>query len=82
MATRLNPFYIHIEEYYRCGDADGNDLVSVSDVVYLIRYIFAGGPSPQPMASGDVNSSGGVSISDAVYLINYIFAGGAVPCGG
>ena len=82
MSTRLNPFYIHIEAYYRCGDADGNDLVSVSDVVYLIRYIFAGGPAPQPMASGDVNSSGGVSISDAVYLIIYIFAGGAAPCAG
>jgi hypothetical protein len=82
MSTRLNPFFIHVEAYFRCGDTDGNDVVSISDVVYLLRYIFAGGPAPSPIASGDVNSSGGVSISDAVYLINYIFAGGAAPCGG
>lgn len=65
---------------YTCGDADGNSLVSISDVVFLISYIFAGGPAPNPLAAGDADCSGIVNISDAVYLINYIFSGGAVPC--
>jgi len=30
------------------GDADGNDLVSISDAVYLINYFFAGGPATDP----------------------------------
>ena len=61
------------------GDADGNLAVNISDVVYLISYIFSSGPAPVPLASGDVNCSGSVSISDVVYLISYIFNGGAPP---
>ncbi len=62
------------------GDADGNLFISVSDAVYLLYYIFAGGPAPAPLEVGDVNCDGIVSISDVVYLINYIFAGGPAPC--
>ncbi len=66
----------------RPGDADGTTLLSISDAVYLISYIFAGGPAPTPypVCSGDANCDCLVSISDAVYLINYIFAGGPPPC--
>lgn len=31
---------------YLCGDASGNDAVNISDAVYLINYIFKGGPAP------------------------------------
>ena len=65
---------------YVCGDANGSGAVSISDAVYLINYIFAGGPAPNPVVAADANCSGAVSISDAVYLINYIFAGGPAPC--
>lgn len=65
---------------YLCGDADGNALVNISDAVYLIYYIFAGGPPPRPLSSGDSDCNGLVTISDVVYLINYIFIGGAAPC--
>lgn len=65
---------------YVCGDAEGSETVTISDAVYLINYIFAGGPAPDPLLAGDADCSGSVSISDAVYLINYIFAGGAAPC--
>lgn len=64
----------------RTGDADGNCLVSISDAVYLIYYIFAGGPAPVPCQAGDVDCSGIVNISDAVYLINFIFVSGPSPC--
>lgn len=63
----------------KCGDADGSGTFSISDAVYLINYIFAGGPAPTPTCRGDADGSGTVSISDAVYLINYIFAGGPIP---
>ncbi len=67
---------------FLCGDADGSNLVTISDAVYLINYIFAGGPPPSPTIRGDADCNGIVTISDAVYLINYIFAGGAQPCAG
>ncbi len=63
-----------------CGDADGNSIVTISDAVYLINYIFSGGPAPSPLSAGDADCNSIITISDAVYLINYIFAGGPAPC--
>jgi hypothetical protein len=64
---------------YVVGDADGSGDVDIDDAVYLINYIFAGGPPPNPLAAGDADCSGGTDIDDVVYLINYIFAGGPPP---
>ena len=55
--------------------------VDISDVVFLVAYIFSGGPAPNPLLSGDADCDQTVSISDAVYLISYIFFGGPAPCG-
>lgn len=70
----------HTERDYICGDADGNEIVNISDAVFLITYIFGGGPAPEPLESGDVDCNDIVNISDAVYLIAYIFGGGPSPC--
>jgi len=63
-----------------CGDNDASGAVDIDDVVYLLNYIFAGGPAPDPLGSGDADCSGDVDIDDVVYLIQYIFAGGPAPC--
>lgn len=68
------------EPEYVCGDADGNELVNISDAVFLISYIFAGGEAPDPLAAGDADCDGITNISDAVYLIAYIFSSGPAPC--
>jgi hypothetical protein len=62
-----------------CGDADPNEGINVADVVYLINYIFKGGPAPEPLCKGDADGDGAVNIADAVYLVNYIFKGGPAP---
>jgi hypothetical protein len=64
------------------GDANGDGSIDVSDAVFLISYIFSGGPAPDPLAAGDANCDGEVDISDAVFLISYIFSGGLAPCPG
>jgi hypothetical protein len=63
-----------------CGDADASGDVDIDDAVYLINYIFSGGPEPEPNESGDADCSGDVDIDDVVYLIAYIFSGGNAPC--
>ena len=65
-----------------CGDANRSGDVDISDAVFLISYIFAGGPAPNPLIAGDTNCDLAVDISDAVFLISYIFAGGPAPCTG
>lgn len=76
---------VGVDEYvllsYLCGDVNADGTVDVSDAVYIISYIFAGGPAPLPLEAGDVNNDQAVDISDAVYLIQYIFGGGPAPCG-
>jgi hypothetical protein len=63
-----------------CGDADASGFVNITDCVYLLVYIFGGGPEPMPYIAGDVDCNGFVNISDAVYIRSYIFSGGPEPC--
>jgi hypothetical protein len=66
-----------------CGDADANGNVNVSDIVYLIDYVFADGPEPIPhMLAGDVDCNETVNVSDVVYLIAFVFGDGPPPCDG
>ena len=62
------------------GDADHSGFVDISDAVYLVSYIFGGGPAPSPLLAGDADCSGEIDISDIVYLIAYIFVSGPGPC--
>jgi len=56
------------------GDANGDGPINIGDAVYLISYIFRGGPQPTPYkpCSGDPNADCAINIGDAVYLISYI----------
>jgi len=62
-----------------CGDADGDDQISVADAVALINYIFKGGPAPDPLCVGDANHDSDLNVGDAVHIINFIFKGGPPP---
>ncbi len=62
------------------GDANKDGSVSLSDIVYLISYLFKFGSAPEPIQSGDANCDGQVSLSDIVYLIVYLFKFGPAPC--
>jgi hypothetical protein len=62
-----------------CGDANRDDQVNVGDAVFLIAYVFSGGPAPDPVCRGDANGDDDTNIGDAVYLIAYIFSGGPPP---
>jgi hypothetical protein len=58
----------------------------IADLVYLVSYMFQGGPTPPCSSSpgyydeADVNgSSSGPDIADLVYLVSYMFQGGPAP---
>jgi photosystem II stability/assembly factor-like uncharacterized protein len=63
-----------------CGDANGDGTINVGDAVFLISYVFKGGPAPEPLEAGDANCDEQVNVGDAVYLIAYVFKGGPEPC--
>ena len=64
---------------YVCGDVNGDGVIDVGDVVYLINYLYKGGPVPSPSKAGDTNCDGIVDIGDVVYLINYLYKAGPAP---
>ena len=70
-------FYVYV-----CGNCNWDSLgqITVADVVYLINYLFKGGPAPVLLKAGEVNCDAKVTVADAVYLINYLFKGGPKPC--
>jgi hypothetical protein len=73
---------LYVREFI-CGDVNGSTEVDIDDIVYLITWIFAGGPAPQPLISGDVHRTDCpdvvVDIDDVTHLVTYIFGGGAAP---
>ncbi len=60
---------------------DGAPTIDISDLVYLINYMFSSGPAPICFDEADCNSSGTepLDISDLLYLINYMFQEGPLP---
>ena len=65
---------------YVCGDANGDEDINVADAVFMINYVFKGGPAPDPVEAGDANCDGDANIADGVYIINFVFKGGPDPC--
>ncbi len=63
---------------YICGDADGSgEGPDIADLVYLVAFMFSGGPEPPAMEACDVDGSGGgPDIADLVYLVSFMFQGG------
>ena len=80
LAPAVTYRYVVAPALFVCGDANADELVNITDAVYLINYIFNSGPAPEPPESGDVNCDTLVNITDVVYLIQYIFNGGPAPC--
>jgi len=62
-----------------CGDAENDDAINLADAVYIINYIFKGGPAPEPLCLGDTDGDDLTNLADAVYLVNYVFKGGPPP---
>jgi len=62
-----------------CGNLNGDNTVSISDVVYLINFIFKSGPAPAALCWAEINNDGILNLQDVVYLINYMFRAGPPP---
>jgi hypothetical protein len=64
------------------GEVNGDGIINILDIIYLIDYKFEGGPDPQPfpVCSGDVDCNCIVNILDIIYLIDFKFTEGPSPC--
>lgn len=62
------------------GDVNNSGVITSADIIYLVNFVFKGGPPPLPVPSeGDVNCSSTITSADIIFLVNYVFKGGPVP---
>jgi hypothetical protein len=74
--------------YYTCCtgirgniDDDAGNAIEITDLVYLVTYMFQDGPEPLCMdeANVDGDAMGTVDIVDLVHLVTYMFQDGIAP---
>ncbi|MEA3296497.1 MAG: lectin like domain-containing protein [candidate division Zixibacteria bacterium] len=75
-------------EYYNCCvgirgniNDDPEELIDITDLVYLVTYMFNSGPEPPCMKEANVDGDlmEQVDIVDLIYLVDYMFNNGPDP---
>jgi len=61
------------------GDANGDQVINISDVMFMMNYLFRHGSPPVNFETGDANCDNDHGILDVVCLINYLYKNGPVP---
>jgi hypothetical protein len=61
------------------GDANGDGLVNIKDIIFIICYVLKGGAAPEDLNVIDVNADCIINIEDIYFLINFVYLDGPVP---
>ena len=61
------------------GDPDGDGVHTLTDAVFILSFLFLGGPEPVCEDAADTDDSGSVELNDAVYILNFLFLAGDEP---
>ena len=64
---------------FLCGDLTEDQILTSADVIFLVNYVFKGGPAASPPSAADMNNNAIVNSSDIVYLVNHVFKAGPPP---
>ncbi|KPL01182.1 MAG: hypothetical protein AMJ91_01100 [candidate division Zixibacteria bacterium SM23_73_3] len=67
-------------QVFQSGDPSNDGVVDLTDVLYIVSYLYKDGPDPDPPASGDAFCDGEIDLTDLLLLISYLFKGGPAPC--
>ncbi|MDH3891660.1 MAG: hypothetical protein OEV49_11300 [candidate division Zixibacteria bacterium] len=60
-------------------DCDPSGEITISDLIYLVTYMFSDGPAPIDMATADFGDDGSADITDLIYIVEYMFRDGPAP---
>ena len=81
IVTSLSPFVIAEGCCAMRGDVDHDGDRDISDLTYVVDYMFRNGPPSPCPAEGDINGDSSLDISDLTYQVDYMFRGGPEPPG-
>jgi hypothetical protein len=61
------------------GDADSSGVINITDGIFVLNFLFVGGPTPGYRDAADADDSGSINITDGIYILNFLFSGGGDP---
>ena len=64
---------------YIRGDANGDGIIDLGDILYLVSYLYKSGPASDPFEAGDADCDGDIDLGDLLYLVSYLYKGGPAP---
>ena len=64
---------------FRRGDSNASGDLNITDGVFVLNYLFLGGPEPTCQDAADSDDNGQLNITDGVRILNYLFLGGPAP---
>lgn len=86
IANAVRPTRAAARTHFVRGDANADGRVDVTDVIFLLDYLFRGGREPTCLDAADVDDSAEPShprpplnLGDPVYLLRWLFLGGSPP---
>ena len=85
LALYLNPCPLNAccENRGDIDHSDGPNPINISDVVWMVDYMFRSGPGPYCLDEANVNGDQSImDVADLVHLVDFMFRGGPppVPC--
>ncbi len=65
------------------GDVNGNGIVEIGDIIYLVNYLYRQGDPPLRPSDGDLNCDRVINVGDVVFLVSFLYRGGPLSrcCG-
>jgi len=64
---------------YRRGDANGDGERDLSDVLFVLEYLFRGGPASTCPEAADTTADRNLDLTDAIFLLFFLFGDGTPP---
>ncbi|MCP4706208.1 MAG: hypothetical protein GY865_16555, partial [candidate division Zixibacteria bacterium] len=61
------------------GDANSDNILDMSDILYILNYLYKDGQAPASVEATDVNYDSDINILDAEYLVRYFYKKGPPP---
>ena len=63
-----------------CGDVNADSRFTAADIIYLVNFVFKGGPAPVVPGHGDTNCDVVTTSADIIRMVNFVFKSSTPPC--
>ena len=61
------------------SDANGDGKVNITDGIFVLNFLFLGGPAPPCTDAADSDDSAALNLTDGIFTLNFLFLGGPAP---